>query len=155
MRTTIIRQVILLAFLSAGPATGRAEEDSSVVKLVTQSQEAAAKGNLDAALDKARQAIEKDPAFAEAWKQQGNVQLKKQAYRDAVQSLKMATQIKPQDAGAWLDLGWAYWSLDQRDEALAALDKAIRGNIPNRDRVILQVVARIAEESILCPIPRL
>ena len=146
MKTKTAWLVISLAFLSAGLLPGWAAENDSVVKLVAQSQDEAARGNLDAALDMARQAVEKDPAFAEAWKQQGNVLLKKQAYEEAVQSLKTAAQIKPQDAGAWLDLGWAYWSLDRRDEALEALDKAIRGNIPNRERVILQVVARVAEE---------
>ncbi|MFZ3138709.1 MAG: tetratricopeptide repeat protein [Thermodesulfovibrionales bacterium] len=65
--------------------------------------------------------------------------------RDALYPLQKLVVLKP-SAGTWRDLGWSLWENGQHEEAINAWETALRNEIKNRDRLIKQVVARLAEE---------
>jgi tetratricopeptide (TPR) repeat protein len=98
---------ILLVFLISSCliiTVGFAEERVSVINLVHQSREKVAAQDLDAALKLAREAVSLDPAFADAWKQQGRVLMLRRDYPEAITSLETALELKPGDheIPAWI-----------------------------------------------------
>ena len=79
-------------------------ESVSVVRLVKMSRDRLAAEDLTGALNYARKAVAQDPAYGEAWKQLGRVQMRQGAYGEASSSLEMALGLKPDDeqARTWL-----------------------------------------------------
>jgi len=69
----------------------------SVVQLVKMSKDRLAARDLPGALSEARKAVTEDPAYPEAWKQLGRVQMLQGSYAEAVSSLEMAGKLKPED----------------------------------------------------------
>ncbi|MCX5886420.1 MAG: tetratricopeptide repeat protein [Proteobacteria bacterium] len=67
--------------------------------------------------------------------------------KEAISPLQKLIALEPNRSGAWRDLGWSLWSNGQHDEALDAWEHAVIGDVPNRERLIKQVVARLAEEN--------
>ncbi|MDQ7787657.1 MAG: tetratricopeptide repeat protein [Thermodesulfovibrionales bacterium] len=147
----------------------------SVMQLIHKSREQVAANNLDAALRYIRLALTVDPAYAEVWKQLGRVLMLKGEYNEARNALQTALDLKqgdpeinawihtmmrpaektgetatrqktPTSAGAWRDLGWSLWVKGQHDEAVSAWDQAMKNKVTNKDRLLRQVVARLAEE---------
>lgn len=53
--------------------------------------------------------------------------------------------LDPRHAGAQRDLGWLRWGRGEREEGLALLDQSIRNGVANRDEVIAQAYAALAE----------
>ncbi len=147
----------------------------SVMQLIHKSREQVAANNLDAALRYIRSALAVDPAYAEVWKQLGRVLMLKGEYNEARNALQTALDLKqgdpeinawihtmtrpaektgetakgqktPISAGAWRDLGWSLWVKGQYDEAVSAWDQAMKNKVTNKDRLLRQVVARLAEQ---------
>lgn len=145
MKTTRIFLVLASALLLLGSSAARAADEPTVLQLIRQSQDAAAANRLEDAEARARDAVAKDAAFADAWKQLGQVLQQRGRNGEAASAFQQAVDLKPGDAAAWRDLGWALWADGRRKDAVDALDKAIRENVPNRDDVILQVVAALSE----------
>ena len=65
--------------------------------------------------------------------------------RDALYPLQKLVVLKP-TAGTWRDLGWSLWATDQHDEAMNAWEKSLSYTLPDRERLIRQVVAQLAEQ---------
>lgn len=65
--------------------------------------------------------------------------------RDAFAPLERALQIDPENPACMRDLGWAYWARGERDRSVTLLDRAIQSGVANRDDVIIQVFAGLAE----------
>lgn len=59
--------------------------------------------------------------------------------------LERMLALEPGHAGAQRDLGWLYWSRGEREKGLELLDQAIRNDVANRDEVIAQTYAALAE----------
>ena len=86
--------------LFASPVLQESVENSesvSVVRLVKMSRDRLAAEDLTGALNYARKAVAQDPAYGEAWKQLGRVQMRQGAYGEASSSLEMALGFKPDD----------------------------------------------------------
>ena len=66
--------------------------------------------------------------------------------REAIIPLQKLVSLRPEDAGAWRDLGWSLWADGQHEEAINAWNQSLRNNLSNREQLIHQVVARLAEE---------
>lgn len=65
--------------------------------------------------------------------------------REAFAPLERALQIDPENPACMRDLGWAYWARGERDRSVTLLDRAIQSGVANRDEVIIQVFAGLAE----------
>jgi len=65
---------------------------------------------------------------------------------DAVYPLESLVALQPDRVSAWRDLGWTYWTLGRRDDALIAWTRAVQGNLPEQRELSLQVVARLIED---------
>ncbi len=66
--------------------------------------------------------------------------------RDAAGPLRKLVALTPDNAGAWRDLGWSLWEKKQQNEAIDAWDRAVKSGVRDRKRVIVQVVAFLAEQ---------
>ena len=104
-------------------------------------------GQTNAALDALRRACELEPMNAKWWRDlAGGHQAAGQA-EQALETFQNAVELDPSDALSWRDMGWTLWSLNRREESLAALDKAIMGGVVNRREVETQVVAQLIEDN--------
>jgi len=65
---------------------------------------------------------------------------------DAVFPLENLVALQPDRVSAWRDLGWTYWTLGRRDDALISWSRAVQGNLPEQRELSLQVLARLVEE---------
>ena len=88
--------VLTLALTLAAPATALAA-DASVVTLLRQSQQAAARGQLDQAMDMVNQALSQDPAYPPLWNQKASLQIKAKDYAGAMQTLAVALKVEPEN----------------------------------------------------------
>ncbi|HML55403.1 MAG TPA: tetratricopeptide repeat protein [Solidesulfovibrio magneticus] len=88
--------VLTLALTLAAPATALAA-DASVVTLLRQSQQAAARGQLDQAMDMVNQALSQDPAYPPLWNQKASLQIKGKDYAGAMQTLAVALKVEPEN----------------------------------------------------------
>ncbi len=78
----------------------------------------------DAEKDFAR-ALELDAQYEPALRGSGIVKIRQGKYADALRDLDLAVAKEPRDASAYLFLGFTNASLDRREEARAALQKAL------------------------------
>lgn len=118
---------IALAGLLVAAGTRAAQTDPvSVLDWVNRSQDAVQRGDLDAALDLARNATAQDAGYASGWRQLGAVQLRQRAYADAAQSLEVARSLAPPGASLLRDLSTAQWQTGQTNAAIESLDAACR-----------------------------
>ena len=67
------------------------------------------------------------------------LQLQARDFQNAISTSKKILEIKPNEAGAYLALGYAYNGLREYDEAIKYLDKAILIN-NNKDYLILKAI---------------
>jgi len=111
----------LVAFAGQG-------NDLMVTEIVQLSQQAAVSNRLADALDLAKQAVAADPAYAGAWRQQGDVLMRMEKYPEAEQVFRTCTRMAPKDAAAWRWLGVALVKQGKKDEAVACLQEAIKLN---------------------------
>jgi tetratricopeptide (TPR) repeat protein len=95
--------------------------DDEARALLKQAMALHSKGEIDAALATARQALERDQYFGEAWAYLGNTLVtRKRAFADGLDALERAAALCPQDAAVFYTLGWC------REFAANALDKPKR-----------------------------
>ena len=97
---------------------------NSVVDLVRRSQAAAQLGQAESALALARQATERDAAYAGGWKQLGALRLQAEQFAEALDALKLAATLDPQNASTLRDLSTAQWRAGQTNAALDSLRQA-------------------------------
>ena len=114
----------LAAGFFAVVASAAQTEPVSVLDLVHQSQEAAQLGHVDSALDLARQATEQDAGYVGAWKQLGSVLLLQQDYAEAVEPLRTAASLDPDNGSVLRELSTAQWKTGQTNAALESLRAA-------------------------------
>lgn len=81
-------------------------------------------GELDAAVQKYRQCVEKDPAFFEGWHALGMALMKTGDFPGAIEAGIRATELQPNDQLAWSSLSLFYVKNHQIKEAEAAGTKA-------------------------------
>lgn len=66
-----------------------------------------ARGDVDAALATAREAVAAAPAFGEAWAYLGNTLVtRKRQFADGIAAMERAAALCPGDAAIWYTLGW-------------------------------------------------
>lgn len=66
--------------------------------------------------------------------------------KDALKPLQKLVSLKPNNAGALRDLGWSLWINGKYDEAINAWENALNNSLPDQDRLIKQVTARLIED---------
>lgn len=110
--------------LTALPLQSRATEN--VKQLILDSQRAQADGKLEDALKLAQRAVDTDPAYAPAWRQQGVALLRDGQAAQAIDVLQRAVALDEQDAESWRGLALAQWQTGQQNEAVRALSTYLR-----------------------------
>src|SRR5262245_10183040 len=95
--------------------------DEEARGLLKQAMALHSRGDVDAALATARQALARDQYFGEAWGYIGNTLVtRKRQFADGLEALERAAALCPQDAAIYYTLGWC------REFAANALDKPKR-----------------------------
>lgn len=89
-------------------------------------------GRFDAARHLLRQAVDKDPQYADAWTQLGTLHYLREDHAEAVRAYTRAIQYAPQDPLPWTGRGTAYEKLGDYHQALADHSAAIERD-PNFD----------------------
>lgn len=103
-------------------------------------------GRAEQAVPALERVLRMNPDDVAAWRELGVLHLRQGRHAESVKAFDQALKLKPDDATVLRDLGWALWTLGRRPDAVKNLEKAVDLDVPARDRVILQVVARLAEE---------
>jgi tetratricopeptide (TPR) repeat protein len=117
-----------------------ADEDTR--GLLKQAMALHSRGEIDAALAAADQAVARDPFFGEGWAYIGNTLVtRKRMFADGLDALERAAALCPQDAAVYYTLGWC------REFAANALDKPKRSRphqpVP-QDAATLYAMAKAA-----------
>ena len=93
----VLKGILLaVAIALATPGTGLAAE-ASVVTLLRQSQQAAALGQLEQAMELVSQAMAQDPAYPPLWNQKAALQIRAKDYAGAAETLAVALKVEPQN----------------------------------------------------------
>ena len=119
-------------------------KNTSVLRDVSTAQWLA--GQTIAALDSLRGACALEPLNAKWSRDLATWYQTSGQAEKAVDTFRQTLELDPADLASWRDLGWSLWSLGRREEALAAMDKAIAGGLAGRREVELQVVAQLIED---------
>lgn len=85
-------------------------------------------GRLAEAAEDFARALKVNPRYGPALRGAGYCELERRRFEDAARYLEQATGARPDDANAYLLLGIAYLELDRREQAEAALVKALSFN---------------------------
>jgi protein O-GlcNAc transferase len=85
-------------------------------------------GKLSEAAEDFARALKVNPRYAAALRGAGYCKLEKREFEESAKYLEQATAAQPADANAYLLLGIAYLELDRREQAEAALLKALGFN---------------------------
>jgi tetratricopeptide (TPR) repeat protein len=81
-------------------------------------------GELQAAIEKYRQCVERSPTFFDGWHALGMTLMKNGSYPEAIEAGKKAVELRPNDQLAWSSLSLFYVRNNQIKEAEAAGAKA-------------------------------
>lgn len=92
----MIKKILLLAALALSLPSALWAADASVVTLLRQSQQAAARGQVTQALDMVEQALAQDPAYPPLWRQKASLQIRAKDYAGALDTLAVALKVEPQ-----------------------------------------------------------
>ncbi|MEZ4553289.1 MAG: tetratricopeptide repeat protein [Dehalococcoidia bacterium] len=93
----------------------------AVQALLKHAMQLHSRGEIDAALTVARDAVAQDPYFGEGWAYLGNTLVtRKRLFADGLEALERAAQLCPRDAAVYYTLGWC------REFAANALDRPKR-----------------------------
>lgn len=124
----------------------------SVIELIHRARVEVGNTNLPAARLLAEQAVAVDPAYADTWKQLGRVLMLQGHPEEALNAIDTALELRPDDRelrrwrpGILRDLGWSHWARGERDRALACFNEALKGALDNREALVRQVFALLAE----------
>jgi tetratricopeptide (TPR) repeat protein len=123
-----IKILLVLALAAATPGTALAAT-ASVVTLLRQSQIAQARGQIDQALELVGQALSQDPAYPPLWTQKAGLQIAKKDYAAALETLKLALGVQPDDTTANV---LALTALLRLDEASGGKDPALARYLAGR-----------------------
>lgn len=126
MKTMKTKSGLLFAlglFIASG-ASALPPDSVSVMDLVNQSQEAAARNQMKSALDLARQATELDAGYGGAWKQLGSILLQQKKYNQALEPLHTAATLDTNNTSILRELSTAQWMAGQTNAALDSLHTA-------------------------------
>ncbi len=82
-------------------------------------------GRLDAAEEAYVRALKMCPHYAEALAALGELRLAQQRYEDALQPLRIATEVDPRNVDAWISQGLALHHLGRTEQALYSIDRAL------------------------------
>lgn len=93
-------------------------------ELLDEGNSELALGEMEAAVGFYRQSVEADPAFYDGWQALGVGLIKLNRADEAVQALKRAIELRPDDQVAWSSLSLAYGRNGQIKEAEDAGAKA-------------------------------
>ena len=116
--------------------------DEETRGLLKQAMAFHSRGEIDAALATAEQAVTRDPFFGEGWAYIGNTLVtRKRMFADGLDALERAAALCPHDAAIYYTLGWC------REFAANALDKPKRSRphqpVP-QDAATLYAMAKAA-----------
>ena len=81
-------------------------------------------GDLDAAIEKYRRAVELEPDYFDGWHALGMALMKQGELKEAIGAALMATELRPNDLLAWTGLSQMYMKDGQIAEAEAAKSNA-------------------------------
>lgn len=93
MRRRLLLALVLLTILP----TAAFAADTSVITLLRQSQQAAARDQLDAALGYVDQALAQDPAYPPLWNQKASLLLRAKEYAKAYETLSISLRLDPEN----------------------------------------------------------
>lgn len=102
------------------------DEPVSVVQHVRNAREALARNEIEAAVQQAESAVDKDPAYAEAWAVLGVALANKTNDAESVQALHTALRLTPDNANAWRVLAASQWRMGRRNDAVNSLAQYVR-----------------------------
>lgn len=146
---------VLCASFQSGLAQGASQEPverESTIYLVHRSRIALAETNHAAALEFARRAVERDPAYATAWKQLGRVAMLQGRVHLAREALDTAAELRPgdPDVARWRpalfrDLGWAGSASGDWARAIDWFNQALAHPIERRDALLRAAFVSVAE----------
>jgi tetratricopeptide (TPR) repeat protein len=114
-----------LVLVSLVPVVQPRGQDPSQ-ELFQEAQAAKARGDLPEAERKYLELIRRSPEMAAAYHNLGIVYLAEQKYRDAVQVLGKAVKLAPNEPGAWVVEGLAYYELYEPGKAVSAFRTSVR-----------------------------
>jgi tetratricopeptide (TPR) repeat protein len=87
--------------------------------LLRQAHELHAQGNIAGALETARQALEAQPDYVEAWTYYGTTLITRRlVFPEGLEALERAAELSPDDPGVAYSLGWCYEFVAYRLEKL-------------------------------------
>lgn len=98
--------------------------NSEAVALYDDASGDLAIGELDAAIEKYRRAVELDADFFDGWQALGMALMKQGQLKEAIGAAMMATELEPNDLLAWTGLSQMYMKNGQIKEAEAAKSNA-------------------------------
>ena len=102
-------------------------------------------GRLEPATAARERVVALAPQDADAWRALALLHQRRERFDEAAQAFERALAIRRDDPASLRDLGWIRWKQGRRDEAVAQLTAAVLGGVDNRERVVSQVVAGLAE----------
>ncbi len=102
----------------------------------------------DSAVDVFKKTVEINPDDASAWRELALLHQSSGDLEESTKAFKKSVSIQPDHAATQRDLGWILWKQGEREEALVHLTVAVKNGVNSRERVILQVVARLSEEGV-------
>lgn len=82
-------------------------------------------GYLDQALAFFKDAVARNPSYADAYYNIGTIYLNKSQFREARENLEKAVGLDPADADAWNNLGMIYGEQEHYDRALQSFQRAV------------------------------
>jgi tetratricopeptide (TPR) repeat protein len=89
------KSIFLTLALVLAVATPGLAADASVVTLLRQSQQAAARGQVEQAMELVTQALSQDPAYPPLWNQKAALQIRAKDYAGAMDTLAVALKVEP------------------------------------------------------------
>jgi len=93
----MIKKLLLLVALVLVAPSASFGADASVVTLLRQSQQAAARGQTAQALELINQALGQDPAYPPLWRQKASIQITAEDYAGALETLAVVLKAEPND----------------------------------------------------------
>ncbi|MFP5259664.1 MAG: tetratricopeptide repeat protein, partial [Acidobacteriota bacterium] len=93
----VLKGILLTLALALATPGAASAADASVVTLLRQSQQAAARGQVEQAMELVSQALAQDPAYPPLWNQKATLQIRAKDYAGAMDTLTVALKVEPQN----------------------------------------------------------
>ncbi len=119
---------ISLVFLVPAAAHAQQADGGKAVSLYKESVQLLNDGNVDKAVEVAKEAVKSDPEYAEAYEQLGDALYKKKQYDEALSAYNSALKINPLSHLAKIGLGLALLKKGDANSAETVLKEAVRAN---------------------------